>query len=42
MPKTFNVDQLRINDFLLTGNAAGELWYADNKLANGESAVPLT
>jgi hypothetical protein len=40
--KVFNVEQLRLNSLLLTGNAAGELWYDGVKLANGESAVPLT
>jgi|7_EtaG_2_1085326.scaffolds.fasta_scaffold07974_3 hypothetical protein len=41
MPKTFNVEQLRLNGQLLTGNSAGELFYDGQPLANGDTAVPL-
>jgi hypothetical protein len=40
--KVFNVDQLRLGGNLLTGNVGGELFYQGIKLANGDSAVPLT
>ena len=41
MAKTFNVDQLRINGSLLTGNAEGtQLYYDGQQLAQGGSAVP--
>ena len=39
--KVFNVDQLRINNRLLTGDAAGKLYYDGSELAKGTSAVPL-
>ncbi len=42
MAKVFNVEQLRLNNKLLTGNAAGELWYDGTKMAAGSTAVPLT
>lgn len=42
MAKVFNVEQLRLNTHLLTGNSGGELFYAGTKLANGDTAVPLT
>lgn len=42
MAKIFNVEQLRLNNILLTGNNAGELWYNETRLATGGSAVPLT
>ena len=42
MAKVFNVESLRLNNKLLTGNAAGELWYDGTKLAAGSTAVPLT
>ena len=42
MAKVFNVEQIRLSNFLLTGNSAGELWYNDVRLATGGSAVPTT
>ena len=42
MAKIFNVDQLRLGNKLLTGNAGGELFYDGIKLAAGSTAVPLT
>ena len=42
MAKVFNVEQLRLNNKLLTGNAGGELFYDGVKLAAGSTAVPLT
>ena len=41
MAKVFNVEQLRLNNKLLTGNAGGELFYDGVKLAAGSTAVPL-
>ena len=41
MPKVFNVDQLRINERLLTGDSNGKLYYDGSELAKGSSAVPL-
>ena len=41
MAKVFNVEQLRLNNKLLTGNISGELFYDGNKLAAGSTAVPL-
>ena len=42
MAKVFNVEQLRLNNKLLTGNSGGELFYDGVKLAAGSTAVPLT
>lgn len=42
MAKVFNVEQIRLNNKLLTGNSAGELWFDGTKLAAGSTAVPLT
>jgi len=41
MAKVFNVEQIRLNNKLLTGNISGELFYDGNKLAAGSTAVPL-
>jgi hypothetical protein len=40
MAKVFNVEQIRLNNILLTGNSNGELWYNNVRLATGGSAVP--
>ncbi len=40
MAKTFNVDQLRLNGFLLTGSNTGSLHFNGQQLAMGGNAVP--
>ena len=39
--KVFNVDQLRINNRLLSGDSLGKIYYDGTELAKGSSAVPL-
>lgn len=42
MAKTFNVEQLRLNGFLLTGSNTGSLHYNGQQLAMGGNAVPTS
>jgi len=38
--KVFSVEQLRLNNELLSGDSLNRLWYAGNQLAAGSTAVP--